>query len=410
MGSSKKRRTGATPAEVLLLIAKAEEKIAKNTKEETKAENNKTGHCKVTECKEGKDIAAVAVEVQEKAEAKNGAKNKDAIKEKAHTKPVKKVKDKSSKNIKRGASPEEMLQLIAKGEERSAKEAKEKESIENINIAKTEDGLTTEGRKQQSFDTPPPVETNKSFMQISQCRSHSKFTKIKVAVFLILATLAATALTFGLSIVNFPSGVVREALIIPEQAQLETIDFRANDTDLNNDTDIHNETNINNETFKVYPLQPKKAVLTIDKGYYQRNRETLTTGDNLNLIQSSDNNRWDINFGSYTSFDFSDISIPTDALIKSVIVFVEHFEEKRFVQGKLEWSIGTGWPNNPVVWASIIAPVKKGEFDEAVDSWDITSLVNTCEKINSLQLQIKNNNIADSKTLIDYIYVAVRWD
>ena len=49
-----------------------------------------------------------------------------------------------------------------------------------------------------------------------------------------------------------------------------------------------------------------------------------------------------------------------------------------------------------------------GEANEAIDSWDITSLVDTNDKINSLQLEIKNNNnIVNSKTLTDYIYVEI---
>jgi hypothetical protein len=410
MGNSKKRRSGATPEEMLLLISKAEEKLAKNTKEETKTENNKTGHRNVSNRNEGKDISSTAVQKKTKDKTKTNDKTKtktndktktktnDKTKEKAYAKPIKKVKDKSSKNIKRGATPEEMLQLIAKAEERIAKEDREKASIENIISAKTEEGFTTERKKRHSFDTPP-AGTKKFFMRISWYLLRPKHIKTKVAIFMVLATLSATALTFGLSVVNSPSGIVRDALTITKQAQIVTIDFTANETDMYQNT------------LKVHPAQPQKVTLTVLNGYNQRNRDISSTEGNINLVESSDNNWWEISFDSYTYFYFSDISIPTDALIKSVVVFVEHFEEKQFVQGKLEWSIGTGWPRSPVVWASIKAPVQKGKFDEAVDSWDITSLVNTCEKINSLQLQVKNNNnVADSKTLIDYTYVVVRWD
>ena len=152
--------------------------------------------------------------------------------------------------------------------------------------------------------------------------------------------------------------------------------------------------------------------LGVQNGYNQRSRKTLLADDKVNLVQASDNNRLETNFGSFTSYNFSDpakavIYIPPNALIRSVVVFVEHFEEERFAQGKLEWSIGRGWPFRRVVLASIKAPVNIGESNEAVDSWDITSLVDTNEKINSLQLEVKNNNNVNSKTLIDYIYVVV---
>ena len=164
-------------------------------------------------------------------------------------------------------------------------------------------------------------------------------------------------------------------------------------------------------TITVNPAPPKITKLTVLDGYNQRNRKTLSADGKTNLVQSSDNKRWESSFGSYVSFDFSDVSIPADAVIKSVVVRVEHFEEERFAQGKLKWSIGTGWPTKPMVWASMNAPVHDEESHEAIDSWDVTGVVDTLENINSLQLQVKNNdNVARKKTLIDYIYVLVEWD
>jgi len=164
-------------------------------------------------------------------------------------------------------------------------------------------------------------------------------------------------------------------------------------------------------TITVNPAPPRIAKLTVLDGYNQRNKKTLSADGKTNIVQSSDNNRLGTSFGSYVSYDFSDVSIPADAAIKSVVVRVEHFEEERFAQGKLEWAIGTGWPTKPVVWASINAPVHEGQSNEAVDSWDVTNIVDTREKIKSLQLQIKNNNnVTNRKTLTDYIYVVVEWD
>jgi hypothetical protein len=164
-------------------------------------------------------------------------------------------------------------------------------------------------------------------------------------------------------------------------------------------------------TITVKPAPPKIATLTVLDGYNQRSRKTLSADGKANLVQSSDNKRWPAVYCSYVSFDFSDVSIPADAVIKSVVVRIEHFEEERFAQGKLKWAVGTGWPNKPAVWAALNAPVHEEEHHEAVDSWDVTSIADTREKINSLQLQIKNNDkIAQRKTLIDYTYVVVEWD
>jgi len=152
------------------------------------------------------------------------------------------------------------------------------------------------------------------------------------------------------------------------------------------------------------------SLLTVLDGYNQKNKKAQSADGKTNIVQYSDDERWETGFGSYTSYDFSDASIPADVAITSVIVFVEHFEEEQFAQGKLEWVVGTGWPTNPVVWAVLNAPVHEGRYHEAIDAWDVTNIVDTREKINSLQLQVKNNNIANRKTLIDYTYVVVEWD
>jgi len=164
-------------------------------------------------------------------------------------------------------------------------------------------------------------------------------------------------------------------------------------------------------TIKVNPPPPKIAKLTVTDGFDQRTRRTLSAEGKANLVQSSDNNRWSTIYCSYVSYDFSDVSIPADAAIKSVVVRVEHFEEDGFAQGKLDWAVGTGWPTKPAVWATLNAPVHEEEHHEGVDSWDVTGVVDTREKINSLQLQVKNNDkIAQRKTFTDYVYVLVEWD
>jgi hypothetical protein len=164
-------------------------------------------------------------------------------------------------------------------------------------------------------------------------------------------------------------------------------------------------------SIKINPAPPKIATLTVRDGYNHGNKQILSKEGKTKIIQSSNNSRWETNFGTYTSYDFSDVTIPADAAITSVVVYIEHFEDERFTPGKLEWAVGTGWPIQPVVWASIKAPVHEGQSHEAVDSWDVTNVADTREKINSLQLQIKNNdNFSCRKTLTDYIYVVVEWD
>jgi hypothetical protein len=155
---------------------------------------------------------------------------------------------------------------------------------------------------------------------------------------------------------------------------------------------------------------PLTNTLTVAKCYNQTNTKALSEDDKSTFVQASDNNRWETGAGSYTNYDFCDASIPSGAKIMSVVVYVEHFEEQQFPQGKLIWYAGTGWPAKSEVWASATAPVRLGQENEATDSWDITSSVDTPEKVNSLQMQVKNIvNAAQIKTSADYIYAVVKW-
>ena len=155
---------------------------------------------------------------------------------------------------------------------------------------------------------------------------------------------------------------------------------------------------------------PLTTILTVEDCYDQRSQKTFSAKGKITAVQASDNDRWETEPGSYICYDFCDASVPTGASIISVVVYMEHFEEEGFPPRKLQWCAGTGWPAHPAVWASIDAPVREGEGNEATDSWDITSAADTPDKIDSLQLQIKNNNISvRRKTSVDYLYAVVRW-
>jgi len=155
---------------------------------------------------------------------------------------------------------------------------------------------------------------------------------------------------------------------------------------------------------------PLKNTLAVKDCFNQKGKEKLSAKDKIPAVQSSDNQRLETEPRSYTCYGFSDPSIPEGAKIISVVVFVEHFEALSFTQGKLSWSVGTGWPSRPAVWASIEAPVRQEQSGEATDSWDVTSAVETAEKANSLQFQVQNNETAGArKTSVDYIYAVVKW-
>ena len=324
---------------------------------------------------------------------------------------------------------------LAQAEEKLT-EAKERARTEALTRAKAEEDLKAESKERQSFDAQPPQKI-KTFKLIRRHLFHLKTAKRKFALFLALAILSVIALTFGVSVINDPpvaelgSAMTQEEKPMPITLTTKPADTtiqpatgliqwkptntqaEANEVVVAKVADSNSTPALDTQSFTitVNPPPPKIAKLTVLDGYNQRNRKTLSADGKTNLVQYSDNNRWPTSYCSYISYDFSDVSFPVDAAITSVVVFVEHFEEERFAQGNLKWTIGTGWPTKPVVWASIKAPVHEGEAHEAVDSWDVTSVVDTREKINSLQLQVKNNDkIANRKTLIDYIYVLVEWD
>jgi len=155
---------------------------------------------------------------------------------------------------------------------------------------------------------------------------------------------------------------------------------------------------------------PLNNTLAVTDCFNQKGKEKLSSKDRIPAVQSSDNQRLETEPRSYTCYGFSDPSIPEGATIISVVVFVEHFEDPSFTQGKLSWSVGTGWPSKPAVWASIEAPVRQEQSGEATDSWDVTSAVETAEKVNSFQFQVQNNETAGArKTSVDYIYAVVKW-
>ena len=154
---------------------------------------------------------------------------------------------------------------------------------------------------------------------------------------------------------------------------------------------------------------PLTNTLTVSDCFSQKGPDTLSARDKISIVEASNNNRMEIEPRSYTCYKFGDASIPAGASIVSIIVYVEHFEEQSFREGKLHWSVGTGWPDKPVVWVSTNAPVRRGQNNEAKDVWDITSSADTPEKANSLCLQIKNDDTANRKTLVDSVGAVVKW-
>ena len=159
-----------------------------------------------------------------------------------------------------------------------------------------------------------------------------------------------------------------------------------------------------------YALEPEDplATLSVVDGYDQKNIKTLEQDGKTNTVQSSDNNSFSTEAGFYTSFQFSDASIPAGSTINSVVVHAEHWEETDFT-GNIAWKIGTGWPSGPSQWGNTTSALRLGESGEATDSWDVTSLVNTPTRVDSMELAIQNNSTNGKKTNTDRVYAVVQW-
>jgi len=154
---------------------------------------------------------------------------------------------------------------------------------------------------------------------------------------------------------------------------------------------------------------PLTTTLTVANCFNQVGKEALSARDKVTAVEAGDDKRVETAPRSYTCYEFEDAGIPAGASIISITVHIEHFEEPAFGDGRLKWALGTGWPGKPVVWASIDAPVREGANNEARDSWDVTSSVDTPEKVNSLNLQVVNNAEAGRKTSVDMVYAVVKW-
>jgi hypothetical protein len=155
---------------------------------------------------------------------------------------------------------------------------------------------------------------------------------------------------------------------------------------------------------------PLTTVLTVEDGCMQKVGRELSRKFQISAVQKSDDNQSQTEQNSYTVYDFSQSSIPNGAKIISVVIFIEHYEQEQFPSNKLKWYVGSGWPDNPLVWTSTSAPLHQGRGYKATDSWDITTYANTPDKLEILQLKIENTNtVLQKSAYIDYIYVTVKW-
>jgi hypothetical protein len=153
---------------------------------------------------------------------------------------------------------------------------------------------------------------------------------------------------------------------------------------------------------------PLKETLVVENLYNPLAEQKISSASVKDILSKPDDKVIEIPAKGYICFDFSNIAIPQGGKISSVTIFIEHFEDDIFSNGQLQWNVGAGWPDKPAIYGSMNVPIRSGKQNKAVDSWDITSLCETTEKINSMQLNMQNKS-GIAKTYIDSIYAIVSW-
>jgi len=315
------------------------------------------------------------------------------------------------------------------GEKEEPVEAEEQEFEEPSEtkiVAEIKEPVKTEVKEQQEYVEPPVQEV----YSVKRVRRHVfSPANIKRKFIYLLVIAIFSAITFAFSINNKspadePGGskiketvavevalaggdIDNETIKSEVKSEMSLVSLSRPEPDMANAPALNYKSEDNVTEPKIAPVVKTKT-LTITASPAPL-KITASTGFMKNIVRYSDNNRLETRAGTNMYYEFSDVSIPADAVVKSAVLFVEHFEDERFSEGKLEWTIGTGRPGKAVVWAAMNAPVHEGESTEAVDAWDISSVADSVERINCLQLQVNNNNIARRKTFVDYAYVVVEY-
>ena len=83
------------------------------------------------------------------------------------------------------------------------------------------------------------------------------------------------------------------------------------------------------------------ATLTVTDGYDTKLRKRLSEDGKVDTVQSSDDERWETDDEHFTAFQFTR-PLPADAVIQSVKVMIEHYEENDISNGALRWEAGIG--------------------------------------------------------------------
>jgi hypothetical protein len=96
--------------------------------------------------------------------------------------------------------------------------------------------------------------------------------------------------------------------------------------------------------------------------------------------------------------------------IESVRIGVERHEESGITPASILWQAGAGTIQAPTVATSLSPTLLLGPPAEAIVEWDVTSAAfDTPAELNGLRFVVRNNATNGKKTLVDRVYLAVRY-
>jgi hypothetical protein len=145
-------------------------------------------------------------------------------------------------------------------------------------------------------------------------------------------------------------------------------------------------------------LAPTTLVLAPTSGLHSKDGN-LAAGD-LARLAASDDDRYVLRDREQLTLGFPS-SVPADATVLAVRVWIEHHAIGRVGAGDVVWRLGRGSASAPTILASITAPLRSGAALEGADLWTpgVTSA-------SSLQLVVQNND-ADDDVLLDRAWLEV---
>ncbi len=110
---------------------------------------------------------------------------------------------------------------------------------------------------------------------------------------------------------------------------------------------------------------------------------------------------------SWVSLRFAS-AVPAGATIDSVIIVVEHHEEYGTPEGSIVWEAGGGTLSEPAALATFQPEISPGLNGDKIIEWDVSQWITTPEQVTGLTVVIRDN-ATDDQTLIDQLYVVVRY-